>query len=169
MFFPHCRWAIGTGPSSVTAMPVRHAQMLLPIGQAVRHRAISVQHKRTAVEHQFILSADPVQEHQRQTRFPHTRREYFLKPAVILVYFIRAAIGRNEQLRPAFFQVQADRRKPAIFAYWHPHTHTAKLNWLGEGASGKNPFFIESAIIRQLMLVAHRRNPSAVEKRNAVV
>ena len=142
--------------------------------QLRRHREIGVQRKRGAVEHQFVLSADLVEIDQRQPAFGdpgHRDRQ----PHIVLVARIRRAVRHHQNFRAGLGETFDDVfvvlgfLQPDVLADRHPDPDAADGDGTGGRTAREQPLFVEHAVIRQVGLVADRRDAPAVEQRAGVI
>ena len=73
-------------------------------------------------------------------------------PLVVLVRFVRAAVGHQQHVRAGVGQVLADRFQPDILANRYAQFDASNLDGFGQRAMSEDPLLIESAVVRQLML-----------------
>ena len=156
------------GPAARPTRPLRQSDRIVPIGQLVRQRAGGVQHKRRAIEHQFILPANAVQIDERQAGFHHTG-DGEVQPAIILAHFERAAIGHDQQFRAGFGQAFAYVRRPHVLAHRHADAHPTQVHWARQGPGAEQAFFVERAVIGQIMLAGDASDAAAIQQQHGVV
>ncbi len=131
-------------------------------------RAVAVQPKRAAVEDELVLPADLIGEDKRQPGL-NDARHGDLHALVRLVAPVGRAVRHDEKLCAGLRQAVDDFRLPDVLADGKPEPDAAEVDRPGERARLEDAKLVENAVVRQLHLVANRRDLAAIEEKRAVV
>ena len=168
MLVPFFHRAGRAGPAIVAFLPDRVTDLFFPVGEPVHRRAITVEDKGTAIKHDLVLPADPVQEDQRNTRFGDTLCRDLSQPLVVLLDLVGAAVDCDEQVRALLLQVLANLGKPDILADRQADPAALIFDWIGHRAAGEQAFLVKRAVIGEFDLVSDLSDMAAIEQGYAV-
>ena len=144
------------------------ADVLAPGRQLRRQRPLAGQHEGGAVEDQLVLAAHLVAVDQRQPRLGDAGHAE-IDPVVRLVGLEGRAVQDHEDLGAGFLEAFGHVLGPHVLAHHHPQAHAAEGDRPGQGAGPEHPLFVEHAVVRQIVLVAHRGDLAVLEQHGGVV
>ena len=136
-------------------------------------RAVGVERKRGAVEHQFVLAADLIDVNERQSRLGDAR-DADVEPHVDLIAPVRRTVGHDKDFGAGLGQALDDILViapvgPGVLADRQAEPHAAKADRPGHRAGGKDALLVEHAVIRQVDLETDGVDAAAGEQRIGII
>src|SRR4029453_10110853 len=116
-----------------------------------RKRAVTVDDKRSAIEHELVLAADLIDVDQRNSRIDHALARQ-RQALVEFPHFERRAVRNQEQLRAEPAKVRRDQREPDVLADRKADGRTAKDRRLRQRTWREHALLVEDAVVWQLVL-----------------
>ena len=131
-------------------------------------RAIGVQAERDAIEYELVLAADLVDIDRRKPLLGHAR-DRDVEPHVAFLSPVGRAVRHHEHFGAGLGKTFDDFRAPDVLADRNAEPHAAKVHRARHRPRREHALLVEHAVVRQIDLVAQRRDCAAVEKRKGVV
>ena len=154
-------------PARALGPPAAGRQPDLP-GRGAHPHALGIEDERGAVEDQFVLAADQIDVDQRQPALGSARPRQALAD-LALVELERRAVEHDQQIGAVFGEVAGDVRRPHVLADHHAQAQIAERHRLGQRAGAEHPLLVEHAVVRQIVLPAHRLDAAVLEQQGGVV
>ena len=155
-------------PAGCCLLPLGDDQCFFPRRELHGEARVGIENERRAVEHQLVLSSDLVEIGQRDTRLGDARGDD-VEAHVRLLPVERRAVRHEENFRAAFIEAFAHLLLPDVLADRHADLDTAEIDRPRQRTGVEHALLVEHAIVRQIDLVAHRRDAAAVDQRHRVV
>ncbi len=114
-----------------------------------RDLALRVHHEGIAVEHQFILPADQIDEDQRYPRLAHPRARDLLFALHLFVDLVGRGVDDQQHLRAGLARLQCRLRIPDVLAHQYARLHAVDLDEGGFGAGREVALLVEHPVVRQ--------------------
>ena len=154
-------------PAAAPARPVRRDDRLLPVGELPCEAAVGSEDEARAVEGEFVLPADAVEEGERQAGFDDAA-DRRAEPPVVLADLIGRAVRDDKNFGAGLGEAFGDVGEPDVFADRYAETNIAKRQRAGQRARVEDALLVEGAVVGQQMLARDRRDASAVEQRGDI-
>ncbi len=155
-------------PAPVLAAPFRQRECHLPSRELHGKLLIRIEHEGGAVEGKLVLAADLVEIGERPARLRHPRLRHAVT-GLLLVHPIGRTVGHDQDLRTRLNEGLADVLGPDVLADRHTEAYAPEMDRRRHGACREDALLIEHAVIRQVVLVAHRLDTARVQERHRVV
>ena len=146
----------------------RDDERFLPGGHLDGEARIGVDDERRAVEDQLVLAADLVEIGERQPGL-RDAGDGDVHAHVALLPVERRTVRHDQEFSAALGETLGDLVGPDVLADRHADLDAAKQDRSRQRAGVEHALLVEDAVVRQIDLEAHRRDPSAVEQRHRVV
>ena len=158
----------GARPAIRVALPVARPDDLAPLRQPHGECSVGIDDERSAVEHELVLPAHLVHVEQREPGLLDARGRQ-LDALLELFSLERRSVGHDQHVRAAARQVRGHGRVPHVLANHEAEADAPKLDRLGQRPRGEDAFFVEDAVVGQIVLVADGGNPPIREEHGGVV
>ena len=163
--------AAGTG---LTAPPASSAKSTTYMAFGERGRAHHdltgrIHDEGIAVEHQLVLTADQIDEHQRNSRLADACRADLPLSLPLLVHFIGRGIDDQQHLRAGPARPLRGLGVPDILAHQDPRLDAVQFDHRGFGAGGEIAFFVEHPVIGQAGLAVICQHRSVADDDRGIV
>ncbi len=154
-------------PAVGATRPVGQQEVLVPVGHLDHDLAVGMHNEGGAVEHELVLAADAVQEHQRQAGAGRPRPRQPLA-RLVLVELIRAGVRHDEQLGAELGEMGADRLQPHVLAHRQAKLDPAPLDRARQGPRREDALFVEGAVIWEFVLEGAADDLAAIGQQHGV-